>query len=626
MTSFLTVAVTISACGPGQKSKTTTVPKVVDSGQKLLGTQLGEDQPVSAESMEILGKDWAERPAEPSHRRVRTKTPQTTPFLPEAEVEGPQPLPTQEQLEAAVPLPEAAAPAEGPSDPLPAEESKEAEVPEVPPQTGPVNEPGADQPAPPPPASPTPTVPAPIPPAGTTENPPSLPPGINPVQEPQKVAPLPQLPVTPLDEDVLAPIDPELLKLDQSTRTVRVLIFPHVTHETPFVASERPGEARLSNEGGLILTNVRGQQIAQGKSVKFSFTKNKIRVGNQEFPLEHTVVIPRNEEHLTAVDDIRAFLVDHGKSGKLIKAKHYRGKFVVSSVKNRREKDPRWSVINYVDIEDYVVSVVPQEIGNDTKRSAEAIRAQAIAARTYAVHHLLRAREQKHEFDVDPTTFFQVYGGFSGEDRNVSPVVDQTQGQILVHSVGGSFRVIAATFSANSGGHTCLPQECFGGYATPYLQAVRDVEGVRAVKIKGTRSGTVKASGVITILERMKLNAQAKLEKIKSVQVTERTPSDRVKRLTVDALAANGESISYHLDAKQTQQFLAAIGFRNTYLDFISSNGSEIKYYSYGHGHGVGLSQDGAIIQAKQGRTATQILAFYFANTRITNLSSTKVR
>ncbi|MBX9768900.1 MAG: SpoIID/LytB domain-containing protein [Bdellovibrionales bacterium] len=681
LTTCFTVAVTISACGPGQKTKTTTVPPSATSGQKLLGTQLGEDQPVTDESMETLGRDWAERPAPPSHRRVRIKTP-TKPFVDDdVEVVGPQPLPSPDALaeldpettslpasaESPLPTPaQAPAPLEpvsdelmpaqsppsppensgvlantnprpqgSPTEPVKQQEPHSQDTPSVDPKKSPVVDPKPNvvqpkaQPAAVEPIAPEPAPSVPRPPVPPQNPPVQEPPAKSstglPAAQKEKVAPLPP---NISDEENLIPMDPQLLKLDQSTRTVRARIFPHPVNETPFFASERPDEAHLSNAGGLILLNAQGRQFAQGKSAKFFFLKGVIKVGSQSFPLNHTIVVPRSEEHLTEVSDIRGVL-----SGKVQDARDYRGKFVIANVKDLVTKVPRWSVVNYVDVEDYVISVVRQEIGNG-KDTVEAIRAQAIAARTYVVYHLLRAREGKLDYDVETTTAHQVYGGKAGEDKFVTPIVNTTEGQIIVQELAGAVKVISANFSANSGGHTCAPEECWAPYGRPtsYLLARRDVD-VRAAKFSngakntnGTRSGKRKASDVILVLGRMKLNKGAVLTKVKSIIVSERTPSDRVKRLTIDALASDGQSVAVHLSDSETRAFLRSMGFRQYYLDFISSDGNEIRYYSYGAGHGVGMSQDGAIVQALQGRTATQILAFYFANTRITTLGITKAQ
>jgi len=98
----------------------------------------------------------------------------------------------------------------------------------------------------------------------------------------------------------------------------------------------------------------------------------------------------------------------------------------------------------------------------------EAIKAQIVAARCYALTHL----GSTALYDVDDTTQFQVYRGVDAESGSQNAAVDQTAGQVLMY--GG--RVIEAFFSASDGGHTANVSDVFGGsLATyPYLKGVLD--------------------------------------------------------------------------------------------------------------------------------------------------------
>ncbi len=121
-------------------------------------------------------------------------------------------------------------------------------------------------------------------------------------------------------------------------------------------------------------------------------------------------------------------------------------------------------IINVLPIEDYLrgLGEVP------SSWPLEAIKAQIVAARCYALTHM----GSTGLYDVDDTTQFQVYRGIDSESGSQNAAVDQTAGQVLMY--GG--RVIEAFFSASDGGHTANVSDVFGGsLATyPYLRGVLD--------------------------------------------------------------------------------------------------------------------------------------------------------
>jgi stage II sporulation protein D len=121
-------------------------------------------------------------------------------------------------------------------------------------------------------------------------------------------------------------------------------------------------------------------------------------------------------------------------------------------------------VINELSIEDYLrgLGEVP------ASWPIEAIKAQIVAARCYALTHL----GSTSVYDVDDTTRYQVYLGADNESAAQNAAVDQTQGQVLM----SNGHVIIAFFSASDGGHTANVSDIFGGsLATyPYLQGVID--------------------------------------------------------------------------------------------------------------------------------------------------------
>jgi len=125
----------------------------------------------------------------------------------------------------------------------------------------------------------------------------------------------------------------------------------------------------------------------------------------------------------------------------------------------------RLTVVNTVELETYLRGVVPKEMGAWEFPNVEALKAQAVAARTYAVAN--RGKRGADGFDMSDTIADQVYGGRDGEQSLTDRAVQETTG--IFATYGG--KPIQALFMADCGGHTTDVAQVFGGNA-PYLQAV----------------------------------------------------------------------------------------------------------------------------------------------------------
>lgn len=141
----------------------------------------------------------------------------------------------------------------------------------------------------------------------------------------------------------------------------------------------------------------------------------------------------------------------------------YRGSFRVL-----RDGNGQLTLVNILPLEDYLLGVVPREMPADWP--LEALKAQAVAARTYAMYHL--ATGGYGDYDVRNTTDSQVYGGCSAEDPRASAAVQATAGEVAVY--GGA--LINAYFFSSSGGYTEANENVWSGAALPYLRPVLDYD------------------------------------------------------------------------------------------------------------------------------------------------------
>lgn len=143
-----------------------------------------------------------------------------------------------------------------------------------------------------------------------------------------------------------------------------------------------------------------------------------------------------------------------------INGKTYRG-----NVEIKRFSDSDMTVINHLSMQEYLYGVVPREIGGNSP--IEAVKAQAIVARTYAAKNY--GRRDKWGFDLYPTVDDQAYGGYEWENKNSNNAVDETDGQVIVYDG----ELIGGYYFSTSGGYTESAENVWGG-KYDYLQAVPD--------------------------------------------------------------------------------------------------------------------------------------------------------
>jgi stage II sporulation protein D len=137
------------------------------------------------------------------------------------------------------------------------------------------------------------------------------------------------------------------------------------------------------------------------------------------------------------------------------KGKWYHGKLMIKVVDNKI------TVINDVDLENYIKGVVPSEMPSSWE--FEALKAQAIAARSFALANL--GKQAKEGYDLKDNTEDQAYGGASAETNITNKAVEETHGLVLTYDM----KIISAYYSASAGGMTNT--NAWGG-SVPYLRSV----------------------------------------------------------------------------------------------------------------------------------------------------------
>ena len=138
----------------------------------------------------------------------------------------------------------------------------------------------------------------------------------------------------------------------------------------------------------------------------------------------------------------------------------YRGEFIINNM------GTKLTLINKVPLEEYLKGVVPSEM--PSKWNTEALKAQAIAARSYAVATRNAGKHASQGFDLVDTTADQVYGGASAEKTTTSKAVEDTKGIVLVQDK----KVLPTYYHASSGGQTKVWSS-----GSSFLQSVPSFDG-----------------------------------------------------------------------------------------------------------------------------------------------------
>ncbi|HSG38669.1 MAG TPA: SpoIID/LytB domain-containing protein [Thermoanaerobaculia bacterium] len=156
-----------------------------------------------------------------------------------------------------------------------------------------------------------------------------------------------------------------------------------------------------------------------------------------------------------------------------VRGKRYRGRTLVY-VNDRGSLN----LINELPVEDYLRGVVPSEMGPEQYNQLEALKAQAVAARTYTLRNL--GEFAREGYDICATPRCQVYGGMNVEHHLSDRAISETAGQVLLYKG----ELVDALYSSTCGGHTEDGHVIFPLKAEPYLQAVPCME-VGIARIEG---------------------------------------------------------------------------------------------------------------------------------------------
>ncbi len=257
-------------------------------------------------------------------------------------------------------------------------------------------------------------------------------------------------------------------------------------------------------------------------------------------------------------------------------------------------------VVNELPLEEYLVGVLRAEAGE--KWPLEALRAQAVVARTYAAYH--RTIGGSKPYHIVASTAHQQYFGRVPPASPVWGAVRETTGQVLLWEGD----VFPAFYHTESGGYTEDPRTVFAARNMPALKAVRCEYSAGSPHYYWALD--VRLTDLAEILRRHDVGVGGVI----AVDVSERTPSLRAAVVTV-----HGTRSSVRLRGNDFRRMLGYDTFKST-LFAVAVDTQLARFSGRGYGHGVGMCQWGAKGMAEQGHTARQILEFYYPSTTLGTL------
>ncbi len=344
-----------------------------------------------------------------------------------------------------------------------------------------------------------------------------------------------------------------------AAQTVRVLV------------AEGRTSLRVSSQGGLTITDAGGRRIlgqrGRGEALHLSLQAGTVLVRETGMSAPTLLVWPGASA--TVALDGQAF----------------RGRLEIQRLNGVL------AVVNVVDLEEYLQGVLKDEI--PAGWPAEATRAMAVAARTYAVYQV--QQNPAAPFHLRATTASQVYGGATGEDPRTTWAVQTTRGQIL------TFRgqPISAFYHACSGGATEDAPEVFGANFDTIL-------GVKDDYSLGCPYAFWVERLTFQQVERALARAGHAIGRLLRLEDLLRSRTGRILRLAVQH--TRGTLV---LEGKRFREALGNDVIRSTDFE-VRADAEWFTFVGRGWGHGVGMSQWGAKEMADLAYQYPQILKFYY--------------
>ncbi|MEJ5263510.1 MAG: SpoIID/LytB domain-containing protein [Ignavibacterium sp.] len=368
------------------------------------------------------------------------------------------------------------------------------------------------------------------------------------------------------------------------------------TNEVRVLLNDSTGDIILGTDSYLISDNEKLAIIKSGNKFSAEAIHNEIfiKLGSKNFNSK--------EFYLQSLDD--SLIIVNGKK--------YRGRIKLLNV------DGSVKIINQISLEDYIKGVMTKEMPvGKGKENYEALKAFAIAARTYAINKIFTS---KTYYDLLPDIRDQVYGGGDAEHPLSNMAVDETKGMIL------TFEDEPATvfYHSTCGGYTESAVNVFTKDDISYLRTIPDGnDSYCSISPNYNWKEIIPEETFLKRLVDAKLlmDSNCSLEKF---NIKSRFQSGRMNELEI-LLKCNDEIKSISIFGNQIRSVIKnnsgnGLLKSNNFIIEITDD-RKVMITGKGSGHGVGLCQWGAIGQSRLGKNNKEILMHYFPGTEIKSLN-----
>ncbi len=284
-------------------------------------------------------------------------------------------------------------------------------------------------------------------------------------------------------------------------------------------------------------------------------------------------------------------LVFASESGAItIQSQRYRGKAIVL-----QNAQGQLLIINELPLEEYLRGVVASEMSQNAP--LEALKAQAIAARTYTIYHMMN-KNVTQPYDLPKNS--QAYRGVRGEHTRCDQAVQETAGIFLEYHN----KIFPSFFHSRCGGYTLTAKEVW--------PTVKDAPaGSRCKSCVESKETSWKYWLNNSELRNRLMAKGYRIPKVFSVTLYRNTQTDRIEGLQLD---------NQYIPAAQLRNILGPDRLRSTFFT-IKLGKFSMRFYGRGWGHGVGLCQYGAIELGKKNISYQRILNYYYPQARLVQYS-----
>lgn len=264
-------------------------------------------------------------------------------------------------------------------------------------------------------------------------------------------------------------------------------------------------------------------------------------------------------------------------------------------------KDGTITVVEYTDLEDYLLGVLPYEMSYSWP--LEALKAQAVAARTYTKSQL---KDKQSDFDLYNDVRSQMYKGSGMVYDSVRQAVEGTRDQVLTYKG----QLFDTYYHANCGGGTD-DAKIWTGSQEPTIKPLSGASCKTDTHSKSySWQATIPGKSINNFVHKNGLSGS-----VSKIKVAQRTKTKRA--VTLQFSTSKG---SKTLSCAKFRLAVGASLLKSCKITSIHKSGSGFAFAGNGYGHGIGMCQDGAKGMAESGKTYKQILAHYFPSSNLTTL------